>query len=104
MITDKDIEKLKAVFATKEDLISSESRMGDRMKVFEDKIENRIQSFEKKMEKIENKMQNLEINLLSEMQNLRDTVLLSTRGYGDRLEEHHQRLTKVEEVCRISTD
>jgi hypothetical protein len=151
MITDKDIQKLKAVFATKDDLINMEHRFDSKFATKDDLInmehrfdskfatKNDLKNFATKDDlknfatkddlknfatkddlksfqqtlllqlqensnKLENKMNTLEINILSELEKHRMNVLVTTEGYGDRLEEHHQRLKKIEDKCRILPD
>jgi hypothetical protein len=124
MITDRDIEKLKQVFATKEDLKdfatkkdlqSMEERFNRKFATKEDiskfptkdemrtEIHNQILPVQLELQVIKTKVMKVDVDLtkfkeelLSEMQNLRDDMHATTPGYGDRLEEHHQRLLVLE--------
>ena len=97
MITDSDIAKLKEVFATKEDL-DHQTGIISRYK------QETLLEMHRIRTGLESKMHNLEANLLSELQNTRKHVTAITPGYGDRLEEHHQRLKVVEDACGVQSD
>jgi gas vesicle protein len=91
MLTNTDLKKMKEVFLVKSDLT-------DFRAVVREEVRDELTQFKKE---IYEDMKGLQSELLSEMQNLRDDLHISTDGYGDRLEEHNQRLRKVEEKCDI---
>ena len=72
MITDIDVKKLKKIFVTKEELKQTEKRLLNSLVEFKDSI-------------------------LKEIIDLRDDVRVVI-GYRDMLEDHEQRLTKIEKV------
>ncbi len=72
MITDIDVKKLKKIFVTKEELKQTEKRLLNSLVEFKDSI-------------------------LKEIIDLRDDVRVVI-GYRDMIEDHEQRLTKIEKV------
>ncbi len=74
MITNADITKLKAVFATKEDLKQCATK---------------------------NDLINFKDVILHEIQNLRDDLTVAT-GYRDALEDHEDRLETIETQLQIT--
>jgi len=78
MITDKDISKLKQVFASKDDLSTAVKELKNEIVKFKDEIVGRL-----------NKI---------------DDELTVTNGYGDQLEDHDNRLKKVEKHLNLSSD
>lgn len=75
MITNADIKKLKTVFATKEELQQLEKRLTNNIIEFKDEI-------------------------LHEIVALREDMAVVT-GYRDMLENHEQRIEKVEKAVMI---
>jgi len=120
MITDRDIEKLKAVFATKEDLKNfatkedlkqfatkedlhlMEVRM-DKKYATKEEINAQFAAFRLEFAKFSTKMSNnfynFEVKMRLELQNLREDKEI-TAEYKDHIEDHEKRITTLEHEVR----
>jgi len=75
MITKNDIKKLENVFATKEELKAGQKSLEDKIISFKDAI-------------------------LKEIKDMRDDIAIIV-GYRDTIEEHEERIEKIERHIRI---
>ncbi|MBI3366837.1 hypothetical protein HY041_04395 [Candidatus Roizmanbacteria bacterium] len=72
MFTKQDFEQLKEIFATKEDLNRLENKLNNNMLNFKDEILHEIVAFREEMAVV--------------------------TGYSDRIEDHDQRIEKLEKI------
>ena len=125
MITDKDIEKLKSVFATKDDLEKHEIRTGesfievtnkiDNLENRFDGLENRFDSLENRFDGLENRFDNLENqfkDLKNEVLNMEDHIIQELKSmqleqqvslsHKRELANHEKRIIKIENRLAIT--
>ncbi len=107
MITDKDIQKLKSVFATKndltrfatkEDLEKLEIRTGEsfiEVKNKIDNLENRFDGLESQFKDLKNEVISMEDHIIKELKSIQldQQVSLSHRR---EIADHETRITKIE--------
>ena len=90
MITDADIKKLQAVFATKEDLKAMESRFNDKFATKED-----LKAFKTKIiDEIDIKLRTMETRLRKNI--VKDVADMLQDSVIKILGEHEQRLDRLE--------
>ncbi len=114
MITDKDIVKLKEVFATKEDLekldLKTASSFAENEKRFSKidatlaehdkkftKIDKDIATLKKDVSEIKDHLLTMEDNILGAINKLQNENAI-TSTYRPKLENHEQRISKLETV------
>lgn len=90
MLTKKDLEKLKEIFATKDDLKAMEDRQDQKFATKEDivNLKENIISFKDA--------------ILKEIGDLRDEVTI-IGGSRDMIEDHDIRIEKIEKHLKLST-
>ena len=91
MITDKDIIKLKSVFATKEDLERLEIRTGESFI----EVNNKIDNLENQFKDLKNEVLNMEDHIIRELKSMQldQQVSLSHRR---EIADHETRITNIE--------
>lgn len=100
MITDVDVKKLEKTFATKEELEKLDARTATGFLDVQNQlneVKSRLGSIETHMESMEHTMLTIQDNLVGEIHKLHiENKVTST--YKPRIEDHEQRITKVESV------
>lgn len=107
MITDKDIVKLKEVFATKEDLekldLKTASSFADNEKritkidVEISSLKKDVSSLKKDVSEIKDHLLTMEDNILGAINKIQNENAI-TSTYRPKLENHEQRISKLETV------
>ena len=99
MITDSDIKKLKAVFATKDDLKGMASK--DDLKGMASKDDLKGMATKEYIGQLKTRIEILEDNLVGEIAKLHDENLV-TSTYRGRIEDHEVRIAKIEHKIAVA--
>ncbi len=91
MITDKDIIKLKSVFATKEDLERLEIRTGESFI----EVNNKIDNLENQFKDLKNEVLNMEDHIIRELKSMQLDQQASL-SHRREIADHETRITNIE--------
>ena len=96
MITQKDINKLKETFATKDDLDLKVVGLVSSVE-----LDQKLNAMESRLDQKYNKVMNVMDKVVGELQNIRDDITM-IQGHKDQLEDHEDRITTLETKLHIS--
>lgn len=90
MLTDHDIEKLKAVFATKDDIAPIFTKL--------DGLENKYNRLDSKLDRLENKLDRSVDSLIEYINTQTELLRAEIRGLDNthRLNNHEERIIRLE--------
>lgn len=90
MLTQTDLKQLKTIFVTKDEMVKIVADLMDVMKL-------QFQSTQTEMKALRNDIIGFKDEILHEISDLRDDVTVTT-GYRDLIEDHEDRITKLEKT------
>ncbi len=96
MLITEDIKKLKKVFATKDDLSNVTKELIDLIHSFRTELKEEIKKTSQELKsELKNDILDFKDSILHEIIKLREDITVVI-GYSDRLEDHDQRIEKLE--------
>ena len=96
MLITEDIKKLKKVFATKDDLSNVTKELIDLIHSFRTELKEDIKKTSQELKsELKNDILDFKDSILHEIIKLREDITVVI-GYSDRLEDHDQRIEKLE--------